>query len=182
MGVSMQKALEALTFVLFILAGCLCTILGALIAGIVAMLISTSASAYTPSENLKLLSPTKVSIEYFDIINNRDDYLQINDLGSDRYGESAEYWKYGAAAVFNLDVAKYGQYGLYWNNNVHMDATNVAVRHVGWEWEIGTHVGPHFDTFYYHHSRHLMEGVRDTRFPLINRYGIRFILIEEGRK
>jgi hypothetical protein len=134
------------------------------------------------AEKYYLLDASRVSMEFYEVKNNRDGYLLINDRDSDKYGESNEHWTYGAALDLDFDILRYGPYALYWQNNVHMDATNVAVRHVGWEYELGARLGKHFDLFWYHHSRHIMDTDREGPFPLTNRYGVRFIFVETGRK
>lgn len=130
-----------------------------------------------------LLEPTYVAMEMAEIANNRDTYLSINDKGSDKFGESNEWWTYGAAVDLNYNLVRYNHYALYWDNNVHMAATNVAVREVGWEYELGVHLKQHIDVFWYHHSQHILDTERKAaRFPLENMYGVRFILVETGRK
>jgi hypothetical protein len=148
------------------------------------MFYSVSAAyGYTPSPELRLMHPTKLTMEHYKVANNRDEYLHINDPGSTKYGDSSEHWVYGSAVDIDFDLISYGNYALYWQNHVHMAATNVAVRHVGWEFETGARAGKHLDFFYYHHSEHLMDMERGARrFPLVNYYGVRFVLIQEGRK
>jgi hypothetical protein len=142
------------------------------------------AWGYTPSAGLRILEPSLLTMEYYKIANNRDEYLAINDKGSTKYGPAeGEAWSYGSAVRFNLELIKYGEYGLYWDNHVHMAATQCCVRHVGWEFEWGAHVSRHLDFFYYHHSEHIMDVERPARrYPLVNQYGVRFIFIQEGRK
>jgi hypothetical protein len=133
---------------------------------------------------LHLLEPTKLTLEGYQVPNNRDEYLRINDCGSTKYVESnAECWRYGAAVNFDLDFVRYDEWALYWRNNVHMAATQCCVRHVGWEFEWGVEASRHMDVFYHHHSQHLLDGDRPARrYPLINEYGVRFVFIERGRK
>ncbi len=134
-------------------------------------------------DDIRVLTPTKVTMEYYSVKNNRDLYLGINDPGSNKFGESQEYWKYGAAVDMNYDILRYTDYAAYMENHVHMAASNVAVRHVGWEYELGLHLGASIDLFWYHHSQHLMDEERQAaRFPLENYYGCRLVLIEKGRK
>ncbi len=174
---------ELMDFITWCLVSVVLTIASGLLLILLTMLWAERADAYTPTSGLTVLDPTKVSVEYFRLENNRDDYLRINERDYPLYDEdSTEYWAYGMATQFNIDVIKYGQYAVYWDNTVHMDATNCCVRHVGWQYELGAHLGPHLDVFYYHHSRHILDLDRDTKFPLINRVGFRLILVEEGRK
>jgi hypothetical protein len=134
------------------------------------------------ADELHLLDPTLLTFEGYNVQNNRDLYLAIDSPGSDKFG-SDEHWRYGAAAKFNYDLLSYGFWGLYWKNNVHMAATDCCVRHVGWEFEQGLRLGQHVDVFHYHHSQHVLdEGRQSGRFPLVDNYGLRFVLIEKGRK
>ncbi len=154
----------------------------ALLKLIIGSSISSCIGSSALGAEFRLLEPTKLTVEYYKIGNNRDEYLQINDNGATNY-DTGETWKYGTAVRFNLALIQYGDYGLYWNNHVHMAATECCVRHVGWEFEGGAHASKHLDFFYYHHSQHILDLDRpDRRYPLINEYGVRFIFIEEGRK
>lgn len=134
-------------------------------------------------DELTILEADYSSFEWYKVGNNRDEYLRINDPDSQKYGEGGESWQYGAAMRLNLNLLSYGDYGLYWKNRVHMAATECCVRHVGWEYEVGAKVTPHFDLFHYHHSEHILDlGRQASRFPLVNHYGVRFIFIEGDRK
>lgn len=134
------------------------------------------------AEEYHLLEPSRVTTDFYQVKQNRDSYLRLNAEGSTRFGESDEYWTRGAAMNVDYDILRYGDYAWYWKNKVHMAATNVAVRHVGWEYELGARLGKSFDVFWYHHSEHVMDLDREDRFPLRDYYGFRFVLIETGRK
>lgn len=118
---------------------------------------------------------SKFALEYWRIDNNRDGYLEIEDPG----GDAKEHWLYGSAATFDLDLVATENWGLYWDNYVHMDSTNKQVRHVGWEWEGGLRIGDTLEVFHYHHSRHILEAERPDRYPLVNRYGARWVFYEK---
>jgi len=149
---------------------------------LLAILLSL-ASTSTYGADYYLLEPSYLSMEYYEIRNNRDEYLSINDAGSTKYGDQFEHWKYGLAVRFNLDIIRYTDYALYLSNRVHMASTQCCVRQVGWEYELGAHLGKHVDLFWYHHSQHILDQERRTgRFPLQNFVGFRLIMIERGRK
>ncbi len=132
---------------------------------------------------LRILDPSYLAMDYYKVGNNRDLYLGINDQGSTKFGEDGETWRYGAAVHFSFDLVSYGDYAVYFHNYVHMAATECCVRHVGWEYELGTRVGPHLDAFWLHHSQHALDLNRTPgRFPLVNYFGVRFIMLEKGRK
>lgn len=145
---------------------------------------SDIAWGYKPGSDLHLLEPTKLTMEYYKVGNNRDEYLRFNDQGADKYEESGEEtWRYGSAVRFNLDLLRYRDFAIYWDNHVHMAATQCCVRHVGWEFEAGLSASKHLDFFYYHHSEHVLDVQRENRrYPLVNQYGVRFIFIDKGRK
>jgi hypothetical protein len=150
---------------------------------VLVLLILLTYAPIAWGEDLYLLEPSKLTMEYYKVANNRDEYLAINDQGSTKYGDSDETWRYGSAVKFNLDLIRFGDYGLYWDNNVHMSATQCCVRHVGWEFEAGARASKHLDFFYYHHSQHILDLERESRrYPLVNRYGVRFVFIDRGRK
>ncbi len=141
--------------------------------------------SYKPGEGFHVLEPTKLTLEGYYVKNNRDDYLQYSDAGSDKYAlvSGTETWRDGAAVRFNLDLVSMDDWGLYWNNNVHMASTDRQVRQVGWEYETGVHAGTSLDFFWYHHSQHVLDAERDPgHYPLVNMYGVRLVFIEEGRK
>ncbi len=154
----------------------------AIIAYSLIFLTLCSVQVAKAEEEYYLLEPTRVTTEFYEVKQNRDSYLRINAEGSDRFGESNEYWNKGAAMNMDFDILRYGNYAWYWKNKVHMAATNVAVRHVGWEYELGARLGKSFDVFWWHHSEHIMDMGREDRFPLRDYYGFRFVLIETGRK
>lgn len=86
-------------------------------------------------------------------------------------------WFGRVAVEFDLRLAPF----IKWENMAHTEGDRVQVRTVGWQHAV---VIDYFDTiqpYYFHHSRHLMEGINeDVRFPLEDRYGIRvnFLLPE----
>jgi hypothetical protein len=115
-------------------------------------------------------------MEMWKTANNRDPYWPYQDLKN----ATDEHWRDGAATIFNLDLLSYDRYRLYWNNRAHMDNTNSQVRQVGWEWEMGLSV-PKLDVFYHHHSQHLLDEDSTLKFPLENKYGIRFNFYKRER-
>lgn len=109
----------------------------------------------------------------------RDPYMQEYTT---RTGRGGEEWLGGAALNFNLNLLEYKpNWNLYWDNRVHMDGTQVQVRHVGWQWDMGASAGEHVDLFYKHHSRHVMDEAPTAGYPLRDAVGIR-IKIVGGRR
>lgn len=98
-------------------------------------------------------------------------------------------WHWGAAV--NWDVTFLGRG--YWNNRTYFDTATVhpdpanpgygydKVGHVGWQSELGAHVGPKVDIFWQHHSQHAADDGRPGQeYPLDDRYGVRFYFLLKG--
>lgn len=141
----------------------------------VVLLVLLFGAPLTAGE-LRLLDIEKVTMEGSRIKAYRDPYFPDYTTGS-----GGEEWAYGAASNFNFCLICYGDLKLFWDNRVHMTATDVQVRHVGWFWELGTTIIPKkLDIFYRHHSEHCMECQdSETRnYPLLDEYVIRFNFYE----
>lgn len=80
---------------------------------------------------------------------------------------------------------------LYWDNKVHMEATQASPKTVGWWWMLGLRVHPQIDIFYEHHSQHIMDTEspsaqlykeqRSRNFPVEDSYGIKFNIYEGAK-
>jgi hypothetical protein len=127
------------------------------------------AASYTPKRSWRLLELRKFSMDAWRTADHRDSYMQYDDPDDSDRGE---YWVGGAAANFDLDLVRYGSYGLYWDNSVPMYGTNSQVREVGWRWELGVKLGDHFQVWHRHESRHVLDAQRDEKYPLSNDYGM----------
>lgn len=150
---------------------------------IVVKLLLISISCMLPSilqaAELHLLEAEHLSIEYEKIRDNRDPYFPEY---SDGVGEE---WSYAAALKWDINVIRLGEQArVYWNNYVHMDATDRQVRHVGWQWELGLNLWNKVELFSAHHSRHSLErdGLDSQRFPVRDTYGVRLIIIDRYNK
>lgn len=95
-------------------------------------------------------------------------------------------WRDGIALNWDLTLLRWG----YWRNRVHAETTNPSgsVTTMGWQWEAGAHVGPWFDLFHQHHSRHVLDETPPDRFegssrqfPVENSYGVRIHLLTGGK-
>jgi hypothetical protein len=130
-------------------------------------LAAPSASA----QQLYTLSLREFSMEYFKIANNRNSYVPYDDEVDDTGNES---WDYGAAAKFDLDLIRYGDYAFHWSNRVHGESTNSQFRSMGWQFRWGLQLGRKVELFYDHHSQHALEQAPppgSRSYPLENRYG-----------
>src|SRR5690606_17563458 len=127
---------------------------------------------------LRLLHLNEFNLEIWRIADFRDEYMGFAQPSNKKPGVH-EHWDKGIAATFNLDLFRYRKVGVYFNNFVHTDGTNHQVRSVGWKWDAGVSLNSKLDVFYKHHSRHVMDAERDSKFPLENRYGIRFKFISK---
>lgn len=117
----------------------------------------------------RLLELDQMSMEYSEIFNNRDPYFTYQDR---IHGGEGEFWLYRVAVNFDLALIKFGPYGLRWRNAVIGDSTNAQFRQVQWQFRWGIQVSPNVEVFYDHRSRHGMELVSDTKYPLENRVGV----------
>lgn len=114
----------------------------------------------------KLLDVDELSFEHTKIKAKRDPYFPHIEQ---------DEWLYGGALNWHVRLLKYG----YWKNQFHFDY-ETQIREVGWKYEYGVNLGKYFDVFVYHHSRHTAEEPkREQRFPVDDRYGVRFNFIKK---
>ena len=91
--------------------------------------------------------------------------------------ETTGAWTRGAQFNFDLRLFEY----LKWENHVHMDGTASQLRKAGWEFQSSVDKWP-VQPFYYHHSQHALDSVGDSiKYPLIDRYGVRFVFYSKTR-
>jgi hypothetical protein len=135
------------------------------------LLLFLMISGNSFGEELHLLEPRQV---YVDVHKNKkiyDDYM----------GQSlADSLTYGAEFNVNMDIVKYGAYGLWWDNNLHFDQSSedMHIKAAGWRFTLGIDVlavkgKTKLSLIQSHHSQHVLEETRDTHFPLTDSYGIR---------
>ncbi len=107
-------------------------------------------------------------------------------------------WNKGMALNWNTDFLKTGdRYLAYWNNRMFFDTINAdavyapdgstirrgadKVEHIGWQYEVGTHLlkgqDSGIDLFYQHESQHAAD-TEAPGYPIDNRVGIRLILLQ----
>lgn len=123
------------------------------------LLAASNAQAYT------LLSVDRLDFEAYRVRDFRDSYYLLNEH---------EYWKYGTAVVFNLNLVHTEDFQLYFNNRVYGESTNVQYRRIGWTHEFGSRLGDRVELYYQHNSEHLLERANvDTKFKFSNTYGFR---------
>jgi hypothetical protein len=105
---------------------------------------------------------------------NHDPYLLIDNLD--------ERLQHITSVAWDVDMwcTAFNQYCIYWNNDVIGKASSKQYRSVEWSFEVGM-AFPYVDLFFGHMSRHILEGVRDIRFPLENVIGFRMKFIEKSR-
>lgn len=128
------------------------------------------------ASDIRLLDLEKFDMEYYKIDTYRDNYAPYAEPN-----QPGESWKDGAAVDFNLTLAAYKDYRLYLDNHVHMEDTDVQVRHVGWQWEAGFDLDK-ANLFWYHHSQHVLDdSIQGRQYPLENFYGLRVIFYERRK-
>ena len=122
-----------------------------------------------------IMSLKEFDLDAFEIRNHRDAYYLIPD--AQHAGPNEEHWNNGIATDFMIDVAKYGDWGIYWGNRVDEWSTTAQVREVSWKYDLGLQLGPDLDFRWEHHSRHLMDDHTQSsdRFPLDNTFNLRFV-------
>lgn len=118
----------------------------------------------------EFLTLKEFSLQTGRIENNRDPYYSLVDK---------EQWKGFVATNFNLDIIRANNFKMYWHNQVHTEGTESQLRGVGWHWDLGISMYDKLEFFHEHHSRHLMDVEGNSKFPLYNAYGARFILYRE---
>ena len=141
------------------------------------LLVSTAVEAKTfkvATDNLQILEPRDV---YVDVYKNRtvhDPYISPDDKDL----------TYGSTFNLDLDMFKYKGYGLYWLNKLHFDESQAdgRIKHAGWQYEVGAVIYckkwndsylSKVEVFHQHHSRHVLEEVRESHFPVYDRRGLR---------
>lgn len=134
-----------------------------------------NAESYLPN---RLWHLNDFSIEYYEYPQGMRDPYFIETDNTSKSGRFTQFER-GSAVNFDTEILKYG----YWDNRVHMDMDDTQVRHVGWLWELGLHLGPYVDVFHNHHSRHGLEykNPREDRFPVSDQYGVRFTFVRDGK-
>lgn len=118
-----------------------------------------------------------LDIDKFDI-----EYTKLNPSSRDPYApQYTGLWKERAALKWDVSVLGFA----YWRNNVHTETIESGqVKTVGWEYEAGIPVTGHFELFWHHHSRHIMDeppqvNYTDSanQFPVEDGVGIRIRFI-----
>jgi len=119
-------------------------------------------------ESLRLLSLDRMAMRYARIADYHDSYFADVEH---------EQWFGHVSAQWDLSLLRYGDYGLYWHNNVHGESTK-QFRQVGWQYELGIQLGRKLSVYWEHHSRHLLDATSADRFPLTNTYGLEITFYE----
>jgi hypothetical protein len=139
------------------------------------IMVPASSAWAEGGSSFRLMEPSEVYIDAYQIDEMHDSYLAPID----------QELKLGAAFVVDVDVLRYGHYGLWMNNKVHFDQSETTghIRHGGWEFELGltliaTEQKPLLSVIRLHHSRHLMEGSREEHFPVYDMTGIRLHIVD----
>lgn len=128
----------------------------------------------SPAFGYRLLDADDVSMEGYQIINNRDPYWHYADPAGAQPG--AEHWAQGLAANLNFTLLGLGErdwFRLYYDARVHGESTNNGFRQVGLQYETGLSLDSKVDFYWFHHSQHLLDAEPEGRFPLQNFVGVR---------
>lgn len=148
---------------------------------IMGIIVGTTTKTYAKDNRFYLLTPYKASMEYIKYRDKRDAYLpDYTAFNAGHSGQNSERWDYGAQLNLNLDLIRYDNLTLYWENTWHMGATNKQVRSVGWIWKLGIPLGNKFNIYYFHHSRHCLEcnpNGAERKYPMENSFHLEMILL-----
>lgn len=125
------------------------------------LISSSAAQAFDNKYTTNMIDIEKLSVEHKWYDTNRDPYFPDK---TDWETKTGLYW--------NVRL-----YRIFWDNNVHMSMDSSQVRTVGWQYVIGFHVTTWFDLVKDHHSRHVLEGVQNDKFPVEDSYGFRINFI-----
>ncbi len=131
------------------------------------------------AQDLQLLSLREFSFDSYRLGNRRDSYLGYADPNDAT--DETERWLGGFATNFDIDLIKYGDWGLYHNNRVFGNGTTAQFREVAWQYEIGAQLGWQLQVYWNHESRHVLDSARDDNFPLTNMYGARYTFYRRDR-
>jgi hypothetical protein len=135
-------------------------------------------SASALANEYHLLEPTTSYIEAYKNHKVHDPYLDPID----------KELTLGGNFNLSLNLIRYQDYKLYWNNILHFDQSGHTghVKHAGWQFEVGstlfkTRTDSSLDVFWQHHSRHILEETREQHFPVYDRYGVRLNLLKNNK-
>jgi hypothetical protein len=141
-------------------------------AALTAVLAISAIEAHAKA--LYLLEPKDVYIDAFKYQSLHDPYLAPIDKDL----------LYGAAFNTDFNVFRYGNIALHWKNRLHFDQAGPSghIKHAGWEYELGLPLWidkgkSKIELFKQHHSRHVLEEVRDAHFPVYDQIGLRIRLL-----
>lgn len=124
------------------------------------------------AKDFHLLSVDRITVDVWETRDGkRDAYLPEYDA----------LWKRGAAFNVNLRLAEI----FSWTNRLHMEGGEYHLFAVGWEFQVTMDRYP-VQPFIYHHSQHGLDGnpsrneeSNRNRFPVVDRYGFRFVFMEK---
>jgi hypothetical protein len=125
----------------------------------------------------RLLDVDRLDLEYGKFVpTTRDPYVP----------QYAGRWRDEIALQWDVTLLQWG----YWRNHVHTETTDPSgsVTTVGWQFELGVHLGDRVDVYREHHSRHVMEAEPEHRFeaahaqfPVEDLYGVRLHIYGKER-
>lgn len=126
------------------------------------------------AEELHILSLDSFALEDYKVNSFQDPYFPYTVT-------TPEHWTQGAAALFDLDLIKYGNASVYWHNRVHAESTNEQVRRVGWIFEVGAGITDVVQVYWQHDSEHLLDQSSTFSHPLSNFIGMRVFMYSRDR-
>lgn len=143
-----------------------------------ATLIGGDVEASDYSSLWELAEAEHISLEYRDydampFLGIRDSFIAPRD----------DEMTFGFAINGNFTMLHHKPSGIKWkwNNVWWFDSAGPLVKHVGWRFEQAIQLHKKLDIFYEHESRHVLDEMRDERFPVYDRIGVRIVFIDKGR-
>lgn len=77
----------------------------------------------------------------------------------------------------NLSLLKYG----FINNTIHSETDKDQFRIIGWQYQMGVHIGPWIDLYAEHFSQHLLDTEGTRPYPVTNALGVKIFLYRRGK-
>lgn len=142
-----------------------------------AILLAALATPARGQEPLHVLQLDEFSLQTGRIVDFDDPYFPYANRGN----AHGEFWDTITQVNFNLDLFKYDDWGLYWDNNVAGASTDTRYRMVQWHWEGGLDLDKYAQIFWEHQSTHILDAPGGGHFPMFNAYECRIVIYRRGR-
>ena len=132
---------------------------------------------------LLLFNASTVSAEYFLVreLHFEGGQFQGVNFKPEYNLPSEEKLQHSTAIVWNVDMYRYYDITLFWDNRVEAWATDRQYRTTFWDFDIGV-AFPRVDVLFRHKSEHYLDDKMEGHFPLQNRVIMRVKFINKPRR